>query len=63
MIRIKTLSLFQGNPQNNDQILTLQIVLQYRHNNFYAPVTPSQRDWRQRKQIRNRHNSYHALLT
>ena len=52
MIRIKTLSFFQGNPQNNDQILTLQIVLQYRHNNFYAPVTPSQRDWRQRKQIR-----------
>ena len=23
----------------------------YRHNNFYAPVTTSQRDWRQRKQI------------
>ena len=54
MIRIETLSLFQGNPQNNDQILTLQIVLHYRHNNFYVPVTPSQRDWRQRKQIRNR---------
>ena len=25
MIQIKTLSLFQGNPQNNDQILTLNI--------------------------------------
>ena len=41
VIQIKTLSLFRGNPQNNDQILTLSIVLHYRHNNFYAPVTPS----------------------
>ena len=38
---MKTFSFFQGNPQNNDQILTLYIVLLDRHNNFYAPVTPS----------------------
>ena len=39
--RIKTLSLFQGHPQNHDQILTLQIVLHDRQNNFYALVMPS----------------------
>ena len=26
-------------------------MLHYRHNNFYAPVTPSWKEWRQRKQI------------
>ena len=41
VIQIKTLSLFQGYPQNNDQILTLSIALHYKHNNLYVPVTPS----------------------
>ena len=36
MIQIKTLSHFQGNPQNNDQI-----VLHYGHNSFYF-FTPQQ---------------------
>ena len=34
MIEIKTLSLLQGNPQNNDQITDFEIVLHNRHNNF-----------------------------
>ena len=48
MIQIKALSLFQENPQNNDQILTLSIY--DRQNNFYAPVTPSQRDTKKETQ-------------
>ena len=66
MIQIKTFFLFQGNPQNNDQILNLQIAWNDKHNNFYEPVTPTYRDQRQTKQIinkENRHNSYHALVT
>ena len=51
MIEIKTLSLFQGNSQNNDQITDFyNWVLCNRYNNFYALVTPSLRDQRQRKQ-------------
>ena len=41
VIQIKTLSLFQANSQNNDQILTFYIVLHHKHDNFYVPVTPS----------------------
>ena len=37
---IKSFYLFQGNPQSNDQILTLEIALHDRNNNFNAPVTP-----------------------
>ena len=62
MIEIKTLSLFQGNPQNNDQILILEIVLHDRHNNFYAPVTLSQTDQRQRKQIINKEVDTTAIM-
>ena len=41
VIQIKTPPFYQGNPQNNEQILTLLIALHDRHNNFYAYVTPS----------------------
>ena len=34
----------------------------YRHNNFYAPVTTSQRDWRQRKQIINKETDTTAIM-
>ena len=34
----------------------------YRHNNFYAPVTTSQRDWRQRKQIMNKETDTTAIM-
>ena len=35
---METPSLFQGHPQNNDQILTFEIVFHYRRNSFYTLV-------------------------
>ena len=37
-------------------------MLHYRHNNFYAPVTPNQRDQRQRKQIINKETDTAAIM-
>ena len=37
-------------------------MLHYRHKNFYAPVTPSSRDWRQRKQIINKGTDTTAIM-
>ena len=37
-------------------------MLHYRHNNFYAPVTPSSRDRRQRKQIINKEKDTTAIM-
>ena len=37
-------------------------MLCYRHNNFYAPVTPSLRDRRQRKQILNKETDTTAIM-
>ena len=31
----------QENPENDDQILNLQIILHDRHNNVYVPVSPN----------------------
>ena len=62
VIQIKILSLLKGNPQNNDQILTSQMVFHYRHNNFYSPVTATQRDRRQRKQIINKETDPTAIM-
>ena len=62
MIQIKTLTHFLGNPQNNDQILTLLTVLHDRHNNFYAPVTPSFKNQTQRKQIVNKETDKTAVM-
>ena len=62
MIQIKALFLFQGNSQNNYQILTLKIVLHYRDNNFYALVTPGERDQRQRKQIIKKETDTTAIM-
>ena len=62
VIQIKILSLLKGNPQNNDQILTSQMVFHYRHNNFYSPVTATQRDRRQRKQIINKETDPTATM-
>ena len=62
MIQIKTISLSQGNPENNDQILTFYIVLHYRHNSFFDPVTLSSRDRRQRKQIITKETDAIAIM-
>ena len=62
MIQIKALFLFQGNSQNNYQILTLKTVLHYRDNNFYALVTPGERDQRQRKQIIEKETDTTAIM-
>ena len=64
MIQIKTLFLFQGNPQNNDQILTLEIVLHYRQQ-FLCPSNYKLKGPETKKtnnKQRNRLNSYHVLL-
>ena len=37
-------------------------MLHYRHNSFYAPVTPSERDWRQRKEIINKETDKTAIM-
>ena len=37
-------------------------MLHYRHNNFYAPVTPSETDQRQRKQIINKERDTTAIM-
>ena len=37
-------------------------MLHYRHNNLHAPVTPSQRDRRQRKQIMNKETDTTAIM-
>ena len=37
-------------------------MLHYGHNNFYPPVTPSQRDRRQRKQIINKETDRTAIM-
>ena len=58
MIQIKTLSLFQGNPQNNDFINSVTLQTQQ----FLCPITPSERDWRQRKQIINRETDTTAIM-
>ena len=62
MIQIKALFLFQGNSQNNYQILTLKTVLHYRDNNFYALVTPGERDQRQKKQIIKKETDTTAIM-
>ena len=62
MIQIKTLSLLQGNPQNNDEILTVELVLHDRQNNFYVLVMPSLRNRRQGKQIINEETDTTAVI-
>ena len=57
MIQIETFSHSQGNPQNKDQVLTLEIVL-----HFYAPVTPSSTDRGQRKQIMHKEKDTKAIM-
>ena len=37
-------------------------MLYYRHSNFYAPVTPRQRDRRQKKQIINKEADTTAII-
>ena len=37
-------------------------MLHYRHNNFYAPVSPSERDRRQRKQIIDKETDTTAIM-
>ena len=64
MIQIKTISLSQGNPENNDQILTFYVVLHYitLHYSFFDPVTLSSRDRRQRKQIITKETDAIAIM-
>ena len=38
------------------------MVLHHRHNYFYAPVTPSKKDRRQRKQIINKETDATAIM-
>ena len=42
--------------------LTFTIVLHNRHNNFYACVTPSKKDQRQRKQRKNKLTDASAIM-
>ena len=37
-------------------------MLHYRHNNLYVPVTPSYRDQRQQKQIKNKQTGTRAIM-
>ena len=37
-------------------------MLHYRHNNFYAPVTPSYKEQRQRKPIINKETDTRAIM-
>ena len=37
-------------------------MLHYRHNNLYVPVTPSYRDQRQRKQIKNKQTGTRTIM-
>ena len=41
MIQNKAIPRLQENPENDDQILNLQIILHGRHNNVYVPVSPN----------------------
>ena len=43
-------------------MLTLSTVLHNRHNNFYAPVTPGERDQGQREQIINKERDTTAFI-
>ena len=38
------------------------MVLHHRQNNFYAPVTPSKKDRRQRKQVINKETDTTAIM-
>ena len=66
MIKIKTLSFFQGNQQDNDHITDFQNILHNRHNNYSALVSPSPETNKKRKNKETDTTScscHHVLVT